>query len=1102
LITAISSDSESSRMEVDLQPYEWVSGDRDGGFSIRVYAHLKDEPGRPSERVLLRIDDYQPFCRLELPSVLYGKPITWSVDALKAYVKWLRGMLRDHQPVEGGVVYKELEKVYGYKKQQKYPFLICRFENEEAMRHCVNLINKQAYHVDQLGLIKARVWETSITTIHRLVTDLKLGYAQWFRAKVTEVAELDKISWCEHEYIAAWQDVRPLDSEETQNWSVSPKTCAIDIECYSHNHRAMPNRDYVQDKVFAISYLTERIGPMGDKVPRKRLLVVGPCDDIPGAEVIRYNHEISMLHGLTDLIKETDPTLIITYNGSGFDFPYMEARMKLYMQEWRPCGLLKDQATTIKTSSWKSSAYGFMKISTIECEGRLNIDMYPIIKREHKLDRYTLDHVSKTFLDGEGKNDIKAKEMFEIYAAGLKAQEENEKFVAIQRKLEETMKDVDELKKVLADASATQTRIAEALQKSKQEMARVGLYCLQDSYLCIKLLKKLNTWIMLIEMSVIVSITAMSVWTRGQQVRVQNKFYRYSYHEGFVIDERPGSKEGFKGGKVQEPVVGKYRNILIFDFASLYPSIIRAFNICYTTLVPPESNIPDEMCHVIAWIETDDDGKETPYRYRFIKAEYYKGILPRMCEDLVNERNRTRKLIKPQNDPVLNITLNTRQNGLKVCANSIFGALGVMEGRMPLPEGARCITALGRQLITIAANHVREKHNGQIVYGDTDSIMVNMNITDPHDCLRLGDALSKEITALYPKPLSLEFERAISLALFIKKKFYAGVPLAIIRLIEGDTIQRVAFSDEHRNDELALYKFTMIRDGKTKTKYVGIPIAINIAAEPLELGQIVKVGKVEEKATDAPYILGDRTISGKRAIAGLPLSSEGGPSADPADLMKKGIVLARRDNCVWLREAYEAVLFSIMFGKPLRYTLDLVDAYVMKMMTRQVPLEKMSITRAIGSNYKPNSTYFLKLFADNLRRQGQVIGGGERIDYVIVRSADPNKNEKMGDKMRLIEMFWANSNAEPMDRVHYVEKMFMKPLSQILYLGYKDEVDAAEIKFKPQIRRRNKIYTYLSPKYITTTVKLLRKKEELCKFINDVKPHHPRYHQTFIESFA
>src|SRR5690606_22242449 len=118
------------------------------------------------------------------------------------------------------------------------------------------------------------------------------------------------------------------------------------------------------------------------------------------------------------------------------------------------------------------------------------------------------------------------------------------------------------------------------IDRAAEEMARVGAYCLEDSILCIDLFEKLNVWIMLIELATIVQVTLMSIFTRGQQIRVQNQVYQIAYRDDIVIDERPGSKDGFVGGAVDDPIPGKYKNLLIFDFASLYPSIIRAFNIC------------------------------------------------------------------------------------------------------------------------------------------------------------------------------------------------------------------------------------------------------------------------------------------------------------------------------------------------------------------------------------------------------------------------------------------------------------------------------------------------------------------------------------------
>lgn len=1409
--------SKTNKVELNLQPYEWASSDRDGGFSIRVWSHTRKTETTNSERVLLRIEDYEPFCRIELPSVVSGLAVKWNVEALKVYTQWLRHVLGNHAPTR--IIYKDMYKMYWHNVEKdnllqkvKYPFLVCYFQTEEAMRHCVQLINKQAYDIQQLGFIKSRVWETSISTIHRLVTDVKVGYGQWFRVNACPVPELDKISSNSLEYIASYKDMYAMTAEETQGWNTNPLVAAIDLECYSANHRAMCNQNYATDVVFQASYILQRLGD--PKTRQKFLLPVGPCADIPGATILRFDHEIRLIDGLCELINQTDPTLILGYNIFKFDLPYMDARMKLYMRDWKPCGLIKDQGTKVDTKTWKSSAYGFMNISTLEAEGRLCIDMFPIIKRDHKLDRYTLDFVSKHFL-GRGKHDVTPRQMFETY-------------------------------KECCDAN--ESKNAERIVKAAQKMGTVGAYCLEDSILCIDLLEKLNVWIMLIELATIVLVSVMHIFTRGQQIRVQNQVYQFAYREDFVLDERPGSRDGFAGGAVDDPVVGKFKNLLIFDFASLYPSIIRAFNICYTTLVPPESNIPDEMCHVLAWTETVEikghDGKPIKgqteikyFRYRFIKQEYFHGILPRICEHLVNERNKTRAQINPKNDAVINIVLNQRQLGLKVSANSIFGALGVREGRMPLPEGARSITAMGRQLKGMAADYVRKNYNGSaIVYGDsvssdtpilvrrndiiewicirdlchhiqlpdikvennienlgyevwsdvgwtkikrlichkthkkmfrvlthtgcvdvtedhslllpngdevhpwqvqvgnkllhqnlpslpevsdltpeeawvwgfffgdgscgqyecpsgnksswalnntnleylnyaiyalsksepnydfkiintmtssavyklqpiqkfsnynivdlvtkyrnlfynsdkhkivpkpvfnarkevksafmhgyyaadgsrtesttrfdnkgkigtaglyhllseigysvsvnirsdkdniyrlnatkgaqrkdkdtikkivelspyndyvydletenhhfsagigrmvvhnTDSIMVDLNIQDPHQCVERGEGLAEEFKSIYPKPLELTFERALAIGFFIKKKKYAGVPLAIAKLREGDFIERVPFDPEYDNPNLTLYKITIMRDGKTIINHIGVPSNIPIAAVQLEIGDRIDVISVPKEGQLARYRATlSREIDGRKFIAGIPLDVGGKPNTK--ELMKKGIVLARRDNCIWIREAYLKVLLSILFDKPLEYTLNIVNDEITKMLTRQVPFEKMMVTREIGSNYKPNSTYPLKLFADELRRQGHVIQGGERIDYVFVRCLEQWRNEKQGLKMRLPEMYWQNCYNEPIDRLHYIEKMLKNPVEQILYLGYKQQIDASEQAHAPQVKRRGKIYTYLKHDYINTTVKLIKAKEDLISMIKTYRPHFTTQDPIFSYSF-
>ena len=247
-------------MNIQLQPYEWKSGDKDGFFSIRIWCH-----NRNSERVLLRIEDYKPMCRIELPSMVNGRYATWKAPALRVYANWLSYCLKhgNHSPV--GITFDNYSKLYYYQGDTTYPFLVCRFESMEARKHCVNLINKRAYDIKQLGSIKATAHEGWTEGLHQMITDIKLGYGQWFSVKANKVQDIDQISVCNEEYIALYQNIEPLPLEDTSSWMTEPVVAAIDLEVYSGNHDKFPEAVYVENVIFQISYITQRIGDISTR---------------------------------------------------------------------------------------------------------------------------------------------------------------------------------------------------------------------------------------------------------------------------------------------------------------------------------------------------------------------------------------------------------------------------------------------------------------------------------------------------------------------------------------------------------------------------------------------------------------------------------------------------------------------------------------------------------------------------------------------------------------------------------------------------------------------------------------------------------------------
>ena len=139
-------------------------------------------------------------------------------------------------------------------------------------------------------------------------------------------------------------------------------------------------------------------------------------------------------------------------------------------------------------------------------------------------------------------------------------------------------------------------------------MAICGHYCVQDSVLVMDLFFKTQQWIDYVKMAKTCGVP-IYLYTQGQQIKVYSQIYKYCLNNGLVVEKDAcvvsGDDAHFMGAKVFEPIPGVYDMVLPFDFKSLYPTIIIAYNIDYSTLVL-DPNIPDSKCNVIEFSEHHD----------------------------------------------------------------------------------------------------------------------------------------------------------------------------------------------------------------------------------------------------------------------------------------------------------------------------------------------------------------------------------------------------------------------------------------------------------------------------------------------------------------
>ncbi len=619
-----------------LQPYDWNLEIISNQNQILCWALSKGNNGiEDSSKVLIRINNVYSVSYLKLPRIVDGIPKKWgSVTDINYLNNYFLNNFKSNAP--------ELEIIRGrtlyyFKNKNSEYFLKMTFPSSKTRDYVNNKILSYI-NVDGIGNInieKLEYDELYGNTIMRMLSDLEMELCQWFKIEIDGDMVYDanmKISKLENEYIVEdYNLIKPIDKKESINLTTNPGILVMDIETRTENYNKVPVPSIDTNYVYMISCIYCKFGIPNSL--KKYLIVLGDCDDIPDTILIKVKDEIELIRAYEMVVKETDPVIISGYNIYNYDFWYLDHRLKRCLKNWsNTMSLLNEEyekELKFYNKEWKSSAYRTNKVNYPVIQGRVYIDMMIIIQRGHKLPKYSLDFVSKYFI-GDKKNDMSAKEMFRIYDLPL-GEERN------------------------------------------KEMALVGEYCVQDSVLVYKLFEKFNIWYQLIEESNINNVNMSFLTTRGQQIRVLNliireKNYRMKKDDVIIINKIQNIDMFFAGASVYEPILGKHENVMTVDFGSLYPSIIRGYNMCFTTLIKPEYNdqVDDSLVNICEWkdevtfkklekrnyslekiingskSQVNEDNIVFEHKFKYLKKDNYLGILPKILGGLLMERKAVR----------------------------------------------------------------------------------------------------------------------------------------------------------------------------------------------------------------------------------------------------------------------------------------------------------------------------------------------------------------------------------------------------------------------------------------------------------------------------
>ncbi|KAK7075072.1 DNA polymerase delta catalytic subunit [Halocaridina rubra] len=624
---------------------------------------------------------------------------------------------------------RQKESIYGFHGNKKVNFLQITLALPRLIAAAKRLLGEGKVYVPSLGTPVYEAYESNIDFEIRFMTDTHLVGCSW--------VELPPGTWsirdtrkpydtlCQLEVDVAWNKfiAHPPEGE----WSrVAPlRILSFDIECAGRKG-VFPEPD--KDPVIQIGNMVIRQGETEPFV--RTIFTLKDCAPIVGSKVQSFNNEKKMLESWAKFLRHVDPDIITGYNINNFDMPYLLNRANhLKSQTFSFLGRVKTIRSVIKDSVLQSKQMGRRENKTINTEGRCQFDLLMVLVRDYKLRSYTLNAVSFHFLQ-EQKEDVH------------------------------------------------HSIISELQNGNSQTRRRLAVYCLKDALLPLRLLDKLMCIINHMEMARVTGVPLSYLLTRGQQIKVISQLLRKASEQDLILPvNKGGGEDEYEGATVIEPKKGYYDvPIATLDFSSLYPSIMMAHNLCYTTLLKGPHQAEEYGLESADYIKT-------PSGNYFVKSSKRKGLLPEILESLLAARKKAKNDLKNETDPLRKKVLDGRQLALKISANSVYGFTGAQVGKLPCLEISQSVTAFGRQMIAFTKEQVEEKfkiennydYNAEVIYGDTDSVMIKFGVETIEEAMRLGKEAATFVTEKFVKPIKLEFEKVYFPYLLINKKRYAGL---------------------------------------------------------------------------------------------------------------------------------------------------------------------------------------------------------------------------------------------------------------------------------------------------------------------------------------
>lgn len=588
-----------------------------------------------------------------------------------------------------------------------------------------------------------------------------------------------------------FDDVGPCDNIK----STPPATiCTFDIECNSQSGGfpdPMNDDDFVEQIGLYFKDLNGLFSgslimlSRQDTRPRGKspTTITAPVED--GEIEVLFEtfsgNESMMILRFCELVRMKGTVHLVAHNGFGFDVPYIVKRAK-------KCGIYKEvlnglsyfgsvRPCVFKERQIENNMLGKYDIGEINPFGLVVHDTMIYFRKAFKLSSYSLNSLSDEFLGGRQKLEMAPREMFRLFQQHPLAP-------------------------------------GESAEDAMAKMEDVARYCAVDCVLTMDIVLKMHMIPALMGLSTVTISTLQTYIITGEQRKSFNVICQKAESLGYYINKSalPTPPEGYQGATVLEPEIGYHdRPIIGLDFSSLYPSIMQAYNLCFSTCEwrcdsaarcrEVRDADRDEYDHVVF-----EGGSQVSKTVSFVKESVRRGVLPSLLCDLLAARKDAKKKMKDAETPFEKMIYDQLQRAFKITCNSIYGFCGVSGSRddacaayprcfsLPWKEKhcncyrgllsncwiAQTVTKCGRRLIDETAKFVTENWAGsRVVYGDTDSCYIDAGLPPTLGGLRnahvVGSDMAARVTAIFPHPIKMEYEKTMWPFVQLRKKRYVYV---------------------------------------------------------------------------------------------------------------------------------------------------------------------------------------------------------------------------------------------------------------------------------------------------------------------------------------